>query len=70
MEQAASGDDVTAADNEPAKQKRNKKPKSSKNALGDDHGAGIGADQTNDGAFVHIFVSSITKFSFIISMPE
>ena len=55
--QAASGDDVTAPGAEVdglAKRKRKKKSKSNKKPL---QGAGIEAEETYDGAFIHIFVS-------------
>ena len=55
---AASGEDVTVAaqegEDEPAKRKRKKKSKSNKKPL---QGAGIEAEETYDGAFIHIFVS-------------
>ena len=62
-EQAASGDDVTAAaqnvEDEPAKQKRKKKSKSNENPL---QGAGVEAAETYDGASVHIFILGLLLF--------
>ena len=62
-DQAARGEDVTAAAQEvedgPAKQKRKKRPKSNKKPF---HGAGIEAEETYDGAFVHIFILLILLF--------